>query len=58
MSDGEAVKDDDIPTGLPDEDVDEAQPLGPAETDPDAEAPPPDDLPGIPEPGQEPPSDG
>jgi hypothetical protein len=45
------------PSGLPNEDV-EGRPLGPQETDPDADAPPADDLPGIPEPGTEPPTDG
>ena len=36
----------------------EAVPLGPTETDPDGEAPPPEDLPGIPAPGEEPSTDG
>ena len=55
---GGALEDDDIPSGLPDADVEEAQPLGPPATDPDGDAPPADDLPGIPAPGEEPPSDG
>jgi hypothetical protein len=36
----------------------ESQPMGPDEPDPDGDAPPPDDLPGLVEPGIEPPTDG
>ena len=57
MSDAETPKDDDVVSGLPNEEA-EAQPLGPAETDPDAKAPPEDDLPGVPSEGEEPPTDG
>lgn len=55
----ETPGDDDIPSGMPDEDAPEAQPLGPSETDPDGEATEPgaDAMPGIPTEG-EPPSAG
>ena len=56
MDDAEQ-KDDDVVSGLPNEEA-EAQPLGPTETDPDAEAPPEDELPGVPAEGEEPPTDG
>ena len=56
MDDAEQ-KDDDVVSGLPNEEA-EAQPLGPPETDPDAKAPPEDDLPGVPAEGEEPPTDG
>jgi len=52
-------REDDIPSGIPDEGP-EAQPLGPAETDPDHDAPPergPEAMPGIPTEG-EPPTSG
>jgi hypothetical protein len=52
-------RDDDVPTGLPDE-AQEGQPLGPPETRPDGEGDPPrgdDAMPGIPTEG-EPPTGG
>jgi len=51
-------RDDDVPTGLPD-DAAEGQPLGPADTDPDGEDTPHGDqaMPGIPTEG-EPPTGG
>jgi hypothetical protein len=54
----EVPKDSEIPSGLPAEAGEEAPPLGPDDADPDREAPPPDDLPGIPTPGEEPSTDG
>lgn len=51
--------DDDIPTGLPDEDAPESTPLGPPEADPDGTDTDPgaEAMPGIPTDG-EPPSAG
>lgn len=46
------------PSGLPAQEGEEAQPLGPDTTDPDGEAPPQDELPGLPEPGEEPSTGG
>ena len=51
---------DDAPTGLPDQEAEEAPPLGPEESDPDGEGEPArgaDAMPGIPTEG-EPPSGG
>ena len=57
MTDAETPKDDEIPSGLPTEESEEAVPLGPTDADPDVDAPPTDDLPGIPKPGEEPSTD-
>ena len=56
--DDETPKDDDVVSGLPEDVGQEPDPLGASETEPDEEAPPEDELPGIADGPEEPYSAG
>jgi hypothetical protein len=52
------LSDESVPTGLPDDDAEEGEPLGVPDPDPEEVTPGEEAMPGIPRPGEEPPTDG